>query len=140
MAKRRYNPRLAKIHRSYTVEEVADLYKIHKNTVRIWIKNGLLTCDSKRPTLILGRHLRLFLQKQRKNNKRPCLPGTIYCVSCKEPQKAAGNMVDYLPTSDTRGRLIGICSCCDHIINQITSFSKLDQIRKNFDVTIQQVE
>ena len=140
MANRRYNPRLAKIHRSYTVEEVADLYKVHKNTVRTWIKNGLLTCDNRRPILILGRHLREFLDQQRKKNKKPCRPGTIYCVSCKTPQKPAGDMVDYLPTSDTRGRLIGICPSCNHMINQITSFSKLEQIRPYLDVTIRQVE
>lgn len=140
MAKRRYNPRLAKIHRSYTVEEVADLYQVHKNTVRTWIKNGLFKCDSSRPTLILGRHLREFLEQQRKKNKKPCPVGTIYCVSCKEPRKPAGGMVDYQPTSDTRGRLIGICSNCDHMINQITSFSKLEQIQRYFDVTIRQVE
>ena len=140
MAKRRYNPMLAKIHRSYTVEEVADLYDVHKNTVRTWIKNGLQICDGKRPILILGRHLREFLDKQRKKNKKPCPAGTIYCVCCKEPQKPAGDMVDYLPTSDTRGRLIGICPSCDHIINQITSFSKLEHIRHYLDVTIRQVE
>jgi hypothetical protein len=140
MAKRRYNPRLAKIHRSYTIEKVANLYDVHKNTIRTWIKNGLLTCDSSRPTLILGRHLREFLEQQRKKNKKPCPAGTIYCVSCKEPRKPSGGMVDYLPTSDTRGRLIGNCPICNHKINQITSFSKLDQIEHIFDVTIRQVE
>ena len=140
MAKRRYNPRSAKIHRSYTVEEVAEKYGVHKNTVRTWIKNGLLTCDSSRPTLILGRHLRNFLEQKRKESKKSCPPGTIYCVSCKEPRKPAGGMVDYLPMSDTRGRLIGICSSCDHMINQITSLSKLEKIQHYFDVTIQQVE
>ena len=35
MAKRHQNPRLAKIHRSYKVDEIADLYGTHKNTVRI---------------------------------------------------------------------------------------------------------
>ncbi len=32
MRKRRPNPRLAKIHRNYSVEEIATLYDIHKNT------------------------------------------------------------------------------------------------------------
>ena len=140
MAKRRYNPRLAKIHRSYTVEDVATLYDAHKNTIRTWIKNGLHTCDDSRPTLILGCHLREFLDKKRKKNKKTCPVGTLYCVSCKKPQKPAGNMVDYLPTSETRGRLIGICPCCEHMINQITSFSKLNQIRSYLDVTILQVD
>jgi len=37
MAKR-LNPNLAKIHRNYTVEEVALLFSVHKNTVRSWVK------------------------------------------------------------------------------------------------------
>jgi transposase len=42
MAKRP-NPNLAKIHRNYTVEEVANLFSVHKNTVRLWVKDGLAT-------------------------------------------------------------------------------------------------
>ena len=34
MRKRHPNHRLVKIHRSYTVEEIAELFAIHKNTVR----------------------------------------------------------------------------------------------------------
>ena len=35
---RRFNPRRVKIHRNYTVEEVARLFGVHKNTVRDWLK------------------------------------------------------------------------------------------------------
>lgn len=35
MGKRHPNPRLAKIHRSYTVEEVAGVFGVHRNTVRV---------------------------------------------------------------------------------------------------------
>ena len=41
MRKRHPNPRLVKIHRNYTVEEIATLFGIHKNTVRDWVKAGL---------------------------------------------------------------------------------------------------
>jgi hypothetical protein len=50
MRKRRPNYRLVKIHRCYTVEEAARLLGTHKNTVRAWVRAGLPTCDSKRPT------------------------------------------------------------------------------------------
>ena len=75
MGKRRPNPRLAKIHRNYTVEEIASLYGVHKNTVRQWIKDGLPTSDHRRPLLVLGRDLAEFLHNKRRKNKRTCKPG-----------------------------------------------------------------
>ena len=55
MGKRHPNHRHVKIHRSYTVEEIAGLFGIHKNTVRRWVKAGLPTSDDKRPMLIRPR-------------------------------------------------------------------------------------
>jgi hypothetical protein len=63
MRKRRPNHRLVKIHRSYTVEEIAACSVSHKNTVRTWVKAGLPTCDSKRPMLILGSDLAEYLRR-----------------------------------------------------------------------------
>ena len=93
MAKR-INPNLVKIHRNYTVEEVANILSVHKNSVRLWIKDGLPICDEKRPLLILGKELKLYLQTKRQKNKRKCKPYEIYCMRCKAPKRPAGNMVD----------------------------------------------
>ena len=35
------NHRLLKIHRSYTVEEVASVLDVHRNSVRNWLRSGL---------------------------------------------------------------------------------------------------
>lgn len=109
MPSRLPNPRLAKVHRSYTVEEVARLYRVHRNTVRQWIKSGLPTCDDQRPLLILGRDLGLFLTTRRHQQKRPCSPGQIFCVRCREPQTPALNMADFEPLTASTGNLIGLC-------------------------------
>lgn len=134
--KRHPNPRLAKIHRNYTVEEVASLYGIHRNTVREWVKRGLATSDDRRPLLILGRDLVAFLQARRTKNKQPCQPGEIYCVRCRAPKAPAGDMADYEVVTETLGNLIAICSDCETLMYRRVSLSKLEQIRGNLDITM----
>ena len=46
---RRFNPRRVKVHRSYTVDEVARMFEAHKNTVRAWLRDGLKPIDQRRP-------------------------------------------------------------------------------------------
>jgi Helix-turn-helix domain len=138
MRKRRPNHRLVKIHRSYTVEEIGRLLRVHKNTVRQWIKSGLPTCDRRRPTLILGRDLIGFLRARQERNKQSCLPGQIYCVRCRAPKFPAGNMADYQYVTEKVGNIKAICPDCDSIINRRVSFAKLGQIRAQMEVTFPQ--
>jgi Helix-turn-helix domain len=132
------NPRLAKIHRNYTVEEVASLLGIHRNTVREWIKRGLPISDDKRPTLILGRDLTVFLQAKRVKNKQPCRPGELYCVRCRAPKAPAGDMVEYQPVTQTLGNLIAICPDCHAMMNRRVNLTKLEQIRGHLHITMPQ--
>ena len=138
MRKRHPNPRLAKIHRNYSVDEVATLFGIHKNTVREWVKRGLPTNDGRRPMLILGRDLVAFLSARRAKNKRTCLPGEIYCVRCRAPRAPAGEMVDYLPVTATLGNLAAICSTCETMMYRRVSLARLEQVRGNLDITMTQ--
>jgi hypothetical protein len=135
MRTHRPNPRLVKIHRNYTVEEIASLFGTHKNTVRAWVKAGLPTCDSKRPILILGRDLVEYLKARRTKNKQPCQPGEIYCVRCRATKRPAGDMAEYQPITDSLGNLMGICPACDTMIFRCASMTKLDEIRGKLDIT-----
>jgi hypothetical protein len=138
MGTRRLNPRLAKIHRNYTVPEIAELFGVHRNTVRSWVKQGLPTIDGRRPRLILGRDLASFLQARRTKNKRPCEAGEIYCMGCRAPKRPAGLMADYKPLIRTLGDLVGICPSCESIMYRKVNLAKLNQVRGDLDITMPQ--
>lgn len=138
MGKRHPNHRRVKVHRNYTAEEIAELFGIHKNTVRGWVKAGLPTNDDKRPMLILGRDLAAFIQARRAKNKQTCQPGEIYCVKCRAPKTPAAYMAEYLPVTEKFGNLTAICPDCDSIMNRRVSIAKLGQVRGKMDITFPQ--
>lgn len=114
----RPNPRLAKLHRSYSVEETARLCGVHKNTVRAWIKDGLPTLDGQRPLLIQGEVLRTYLEGRRRAAKRPCPPGTLYCFGCRAPRPPALGMADYLPREGGAGNIRALCESCSAVMHR----------------------
>lgn len=101
------NHRLLKIHRSYTVEEVASVLGVHRNSVRNWMRSGLDAIDHRRPTLILGSVLASFLKARRQGRKRPCGRGELFCLRCRSPRPPVGNAVSYIPRTPTFGECVG---------------------------------
>lgn len=137
MAKRSFNPRLVKIHRTYQVVEIANLFGIHKNSVRVWIKQGLSRIDESKPYLIRGDRLRQFLEERRSKNKCKCQIDEIYCVKCRSAKKPFGNMVDY--NQSIKGgisNIMGICPDCGSRIFRRTSERTFKLIQHRFEVTI----
>jgi hypothetical protein len=132
------NPRLAKIHRSYSVEEVSRLYAVHKNTVRNWLRQGLTAIDLLRPTVIRGVELRRFLTDRRARARQTCGPGRIFCLACRAPKMPAGNMAECVAVSETTGTLRGICPDCDRMIYRRVNPQKLDAVRGDLDITVTQ--
>src|SRR5262245_34376578 len=59
--KRTYNTRLIKRDYAYFISELADLFRLHPNAIRRWIKAGLRTVDDRRPVLVHGGDLIDFL-------------------------------------------------------------------------------
>lgn len=138
MGARHPNPRLAKIHRSYSVEEIARLFKVHKNTVRAWLRQGLQAIDGQRPTVARGEAIRSFLSARRVKAKRPCGPGRIYCLPCRAPKVPDGNVADCVATSGTTGSLQGICPDCGRMIYRRVNPQKINVVRGDLDVTFTQ--
>lgn len=132
--RRRVDPRRAKIHLSYSVDEAARALGVHRNTVREWLRRGLPTCDSKRPTMIRGRDLRDFLNARARKNKRPCRPGEFYCVRCRAPRAPDGALAEYQPMTAQLGCLVGICSTCNTVMNRRVSLAKMHQARGTLEI------
>jgi hypothetical protein len=134
------NPRLAKIHRSYSVEDLARLFKVHKNTVRNWLKHGLKPIDDQRPILIWGQDLRRFLTERRSRAKQPCGPGRIYCLPCRAPKVPAGKIADCIQSGETTATLQGICPNCFRMIYRRVNPQKLNAVRDDLEITVTQAQ
>jgi hypothetical protein len=118
MSRRRVNPNLVKIHRSYTARELADRLGVHKNTVRHWQRKGLTAIDAQRPHLFKGTAVRAFLIGRYAKRKRPCPPGTFYCFRCREARPPVATSVDYVPMRPGSGNLRGICIDCGTVMHR----------------------
>ena len=138
MGSRHPNPRLAKIYRSYSVEEVSRLFRVHKNTVRNWLGQGLTAIDEQRPIVIRGVELRRFLTDRRARAKQTCGPGRMYCLPCRAPKVPAGNMAECIQTGESTGTLQGMCRDCDRMIYRRVNPLKLGAARGDLDISVTQ--
>ena len=136
MPVRRLNPNLVKLHRSYAVGELADRLGVHKNTVRQWQRDGLAPIDGGRPVLFQGRTVRAFLGARNASRKRPCPPGTLYCVRCREPRAPGGGMVDFIPITPLSGNLRAICADCGTLMHRRARASAVAAVLPGIEVQI----
>ena len=129
-----YNPNKVKINRSYSYEELAAVYGVHKNTVAIWVNNGLPCLKDMRPYLILGVDAKQYLQRRRQAKKQKCQSNEFFCMRCKKPTRTAENFVEYLPLTATKGRLSGFCFTCEGVVNKFIAYTSLEKYSLLFDL------
>lgn len=137
MPRTRLNPKRAKLHHAYTIDEVARLFDVHPNTVRAWLKTGELEAiDSGRPTLIKGAVLRTFLEGRRVKSKRPCPPGALYCFSCQAPRRPALGMADFTARETGAGDLSALCEACGTTMHRRSRLDALALILPGIPVRV----
>src|SRR5438874_398565 len=135
MARHRPSAGRVKIHRNYTIADVATLYANHRNTVRRWIRQGLPVLRDRKPHLILGQDLSDFLTAKRSKGVR-LKPGELYCVKCHLPRPPALGMADYVPITGDSGNLRGLCPVCETLMHRRTALRNLAANAGDLDVTI----
>ena len=138
MARTRLNPMLSKINRSYTVEEVARIYGLNRETVRRWLRDGgLCAIDDRRPALIQGAALRAFLAARRQAAKRPTPTGMLHCFGCRAGRPPALGMADYLPPEGGGpGNLRALCEACGTIMNRRARWAVVPAILPGIEVRV----
>jgi hypothetical protein len=132
--RRRYNVRLLKATWPYTVQEIGELFGIHKNAVLRWLRQGLQADRSQRPFLIRGDELARFLGQRQNGKHRKCGPGQFFCFKCRALREACLGMADVVIESPTRFRIKALCRVCDTPINKVQSIRDLQKIQNTFHV------
>lgn len=133
---KRISTRSIRAARTFTIEEAAEAAGVSVWTVRNWVKAGLPLMASRRPYLILGEHLRGFIEGKRRSRKEPLQDDQLYCLSCKAGRKPMGQMVDCLPQSPRTARLVGLCEVCGGTCNRMISRSRIEAFARIFDLVI----
>lgn len=140
MANRRVSARRVKRRWTYNVAEAAAVTNVTAATVRQWLKIGLEPVPGIRPTIIRGADLIAFLKKREIERKRPCGPGRIYCLRCKEPREPAFGGVEYWPDTTSKGTLKGLCSTCGGLLCRRTTLAGARQAAANLAISFKCVD
>lgn len=137
---RRYNTRRISLKISYSVQEVSELFSVHKNAVLNWIKAGLKIIDQRKPYLINGADLVEFLNTKQKKRKHKCKHNEFYCFKCRVPRKPHPGSVKITPRNIHRLKITAKCELCLTPVFKEGSAKKLQEIEKLYSVQSQQQE
>lgn len=121
---------------SYDIEDICDLYsnnRLHPQTVRKWIKQGLVTIDSGRPVLIHGSDLIVFLKRINEKHHTNLQFDEFYCVTCKEAHIHLHKTV-YLEQREHFIRAKGLCPKTKKMMNKSYKMTDYPELKKNFNL------
>ena len=132
--RRTYNVRLIRRNLSYSINEIAELFALHPQAVRQWLKAGLQTIDDRKPILIHGTELIRFLTERQSARKQRCQPDQFFCCQCRVPKRPRAGLVSVQVLNERQLNLAGHCEDCGSPMNQLGSVRRLDQYQKTFIV------
>ena len=139
MAKR-YNIRQIRKNQTYSVAELAEETGVTEQTVRRWIKAGMVTIGDKRPTYILGEAATEFLKALQGKAKRPMAQTELFCMTCSKPRAPLGMLADYTPHTPLSGRLSALCCACEREIYRNVSAAQLPELSRCLEIEIRGIQ
>ena len=125
---RKYNYRLVKTHRIYTIKELSLILGVHVDTIRTWVRQGLKTVPNTiSPILIRGKDLKSFLRERQKKRKCKLEDNQFYCLRCRqtchsEPENIKAEIHETLLSDGNHKAVIyGICEMCGSVLQLFSS-------------------
>ncbi len=137
---KRLNPRRVKLHRNYTVEEVAMLAQGAQEH-GAWLAQVRARAGRRSPSdPDPGPQAFGFLHARRERSRQRCRPGQFYCLRCRAPREPASRKADYVPITPTSGNLRGTCADCGTRMYRRVSLHKLAASAGNLEVQLPQAQ
>lgn len=120
----------------YTIDDICNLYinrKLHPQTVRKWIKNGLVGIDNHKPSLIHGSNLKQFLGKLNNSNRFEIDFTEFYCLSCKEAHIPLNKTI-YVDHKQQYIWAKALCPKTKKVINKCFKLTDFPALKKFFKI------
>jgi hypothetical protein len=120
----------------YDTDDICAVFadkKLHPQSVRKWIKNGLKTIDSGKPALIYGNDLIVFLKKQNTKNKCVTAFDELFCMACKDARPIYQNKITVTQKANMLA-VCGLCRVCKTKMFQNYKLADFPSLRKKFHV------
>lgn len=122
------NPNLVKIGISYTVEDLARLFKVCRKTILNWHKEGMLKIDDSFPFMFHACDVRYFITQKRARRKFTCDVDEFLCLSCKKKVKAKeGTLKPVIHKNKKCYMLFGRCENCNNPLRKMASKTSLGE-------------
>ncbi len=120
--------------------EVAHLFGVLRNTVRGWLKTGLVRLGEGKPLLVHGSELQRFLVARRNSARRPCGPGKLYCVRCRAGRAPAGRIAEFTPLGVVTGNLCADCTDCSAMMYRRIRVDQVAALFLDTDIQFRQAD
>jgi hypothetical protein len=134
---KKYNPNLISTKRSYTINQLCQVYaarKLHKQTVRKWLKKGSLKYIPNSKKLIHGSEIKTFLENKNRSENPDIKYEHFKCFKCKGVSIPSDQNISISLRENGTLKAVGVCGLCGWKVNKIYKGGDLEKLEQFFTV------